>query len=190
MLLFYLSLLETEQEKSKFEKVYYIYRKLMKYIAFDILRDNSLAEDAVQEAFIRLTRHLNGIEEIDSHKTKSFIVIVIKSAAIDLLRAENKHKTERFDLSENIPSFNENPEDGLSAKQILECIKALPENYRDILELGVYHGFSDKEISDILNISNSAARKRLERARKELARLLERGEVFEDRKPKTADKSL
>lgn len=78
VLLFYLSLLDTEEEKSKLEKLYYQYKALMKYIALDILKDYSMADDAVHEAFIKLIRHLDGIDEIDSRKTKAFIVIVIR----------------------------------------------------------------------------------------------------------------
>ena len=55
MLLYYLSLVDTEEEKSKLENLYYEYKALMKYIAFNILGDNGLAEDAVHEAFIKLT---------------------------------------------------------------------------------------------------------------------------------------
>lgn len=188
MLLFYLSLVETEEEKSKFEKLYYEYRKLMKYIALNILRDDSLAEDAVQEAFIRLTRHLNNIDEINCHKTKAFIVIIIKSASIDLLRTEAKHKAEALDMLSNIPHSTNMPEDNLPVKELVESINKLPESFRDILELKAYHGFSNKEISDILGISSVAVRKRLERARKALSKLLQEDESFEE-KPRPITKT-
>lgn len=55
MLLFYLSLLDTEEEKTKFERLYYEYRAVMKYKALEILKDEYLAEDAVHEAFIKLS---------------------------------------------------------------------------------------------------------------------------------------
>ncbi len=57
-MLFYLSLLDTEEEKSKFEQLYYQYRKLMYLCAWEVLRDEQLAEDAVHEAFIKLTKYL------------------------------------------------------------------------------------------------------------------------------------
>ena len=84
MLLYYLSLVDTEEERSKLENLYYEYKALMKYVAFNILEDNGLAEDAVHEAFIKLTRHLDGIDEIKSHKTKAFIVIIIRCVALDM----------------------------------------------------------------------------------------------------------
>ena len=78
MLLFYLSLLETEEEQSKFEKLYYRYNALMKYIAFEILRDDGMAEDAVHDAFVKLSRHLDTIDDVADSKTAGFIIILIK----------------------------------------------------------------------------------------------------------------
>lgn len=101
MLSLYLSLLDTEEEKSKLEKLYYEYRELMKYIALGILNDEYTAEDAVHNAFIKLTRHLKGIEEIKNHKTKSFIVIIIKSVSLDMLKKEKKNKPAEMHLYDN-----------------------------------------------------------------------------------------
>ena len=52
-MLCYLCLLDTEEEKSKFEELYNQYRKLMYLCAKEILRDEQLAEDAVHEAFLK-----------------------------------------------------------------------------------------------------------------------------------------
>lgn len=48
----FLTLLDAKEEKSKFDKLYEKYRKLMHYVAKGILTDDQLAEDAVQEAFL------------------------------------------------------------------------------------------------------------------------------------------
>ncbi len=175
MITLYLMEIEEKEDKFKFEKIYYKYRKLMKYIAFDILKDEQLAEDAVQESFIRLTRHLNRIEEVDSYKTKAFIILIIKSAAIDLSRKEKKQYLEV--LHENLENFSTSVtvEDNIETNEIAAKINELPIIYRDILQLKVYHNLSDKEIADVLKISNSAVRKRLERARKTFEKILKGG---------------
>ncbi len=51
MLAIYLQLIDTTEAKSEFEILYYEYRKLMYYIAFDIVGDRHLAEDVVSETF-------------------------------------------------------------------------------------------------------------------------------------------
>ena len=84
MLMICLSLVDTPEEKSKFRQLYEKYRGLMFYCAREILRDDGLAEEAVQEAFIRLAKHLKKINDIDCNKTKHFIVIIVESASKDI----------------------------------------------------------------------------------------------------------
>ena len=55
----------------------------------------------------------------------------------------------------------------------------MPDTYREIIELKVVHDLSDKQIADVLGISNSAVRKRLQRAREILRnKLAEWGEEY------------
>ena len=62
MLLFLLAMLETTEEKQKFAELYEANRDRMFSVAKGILRDNHLAEDAVQQAFLRLIRYPKKIE--------------------------------------------------------------------------------------------------------------------------------
>lgn len=61
MLTFYLSLLDTEEEKSKMEALYITYKGLMLKIAYDISKDYDLANDALHNAFLKIVHHLNKI---------------------------------------------------------------------------------------------------------------------------------
>lgn len=89
-MIIYLTMIEDEQERSKFEQLYYLYRQTMFYVANSILKDEHLAEDTVHQAFIKLVDHLEKIEDVESHKTKGFCVIIVKHIAIDLLRQKKK----------------------------------------------------------------------------------------------------
>lgn len=179
MLQFYLSLIETEEEKSKFERLYNQYKKLLKYIAVDMLQDEFLAEDAVHEAFIKLTRHIKGIDENDRHKTKAFIVIIIKSVCKDMLRKDSNKATivslEEMDMGYT----SENSFDNIELQEVYSVIESLPDTYREIIELKLYYNLSDKEISDIVGINNATVRKRIQRAREILRKkLVKRGEDY------------
>lgn len=99
MLAFYLNLLDDEDEKTKFESLYYEYRSLMKYIAFGILKDDGLSEDAVHNAFLKLTGHLDKIEKIYSDRTKSFIVKVIENVSKDMYRKRKRESEIYLDES-------------------------------------------------------------------------------------------
>ena len=180
MILFYLSLIDTEEEKSKFEKLYYDYRALMKYIAFDIMKDEHLAEDAVHNAFIKLTNYLDKIDDTDCHKTKGFIVIVIRSVAKDMYRKRKRELD--FSVDENI-TYRVSDDFSLTmfdVDEIVSKIETLPEIYKDVLILKCLQEFDNKEIASVLNIKSNTVRKRLERAKILLAELLEKDGEYGD----------
>lgn len=179
MLLFYLSLIENEEDRSKFEKLYYDYRKLMKHIATEMLHDEFLAEDAVHEAFIKLTRHIKGVDESDSHKTKAFIVIIIKSVCLDMLRKDKQDKSFGLEEIDRMGYVDDDSFKKIEVEDVYSVISSLSDTYREIIELKVVHDLSDKEIADVLSISNAAVRKRLQRAREILKnKLAKRGEDY------------
>lgn len=180
MLSFYLSIIETEEDKSKFEKLYYDYRALMKYIALDILQDEQLAEDAVHNAFIKLTNYLDKIDENDCHKTKGFIVIVIRSVAKDMYRKRKRDL--ELSLNENI-TYSISDDFSLTSfgiDAVVSKIECLPVIYRDALMLKYVYELENKQIAKLLKIKESTLRKRLERAKVMLAELLEKENEYND----------
>ena len=172
MLFLCLGLLETEEEKTKFELLYEQYRKLMKYIAFGILHDEYLAEDAVHDTFLKLTKYLDNIEDTRSSKTKSFIVIITESVCKDMYAKRKHEQTSSFDEAEAVLIQEDFFLQRDNRAVIASKIKQLPEMYRSILILRYIHGYNSKEIADILNLNDGIVRKRLERARRELIVLL------------------
>lgn len=62
--------------------------------------------------------------------------------------------------------------ENIEAKEICEKIMLLPDIHRDILNLKIYYEYPDKEIADLLGISHQVVRKRLQRARMALEKLL------------------
>ena len=80
-MLLYLSMLDTQTEKEKFTEIYEQYQHFCWYVANGILNDAHLAEDAVQETFLALTRHLDRVEQVDSPRTRKFLMTIVKSKA-------------------------------------------------------------------------------------------------------------
>ena len=171
-MLFYLSLLDTEEEKSKFEQLYYQYRKLMYLCAWEVLRDEQLAEDAVHEAFIKLTKYLKKIDEIKCNKTKRFVVIVVESAAKDIWRKEKRNSHETWEEVELEYHFT--AEVNVSQITVIEeAILKLPFTYRQIFQLKYGWGYANREIADVLDMREGTIRQRLARGKKLLQELLE-----------------
>lgn len=171
-MLFYLSLLDTEEEKSRFEQLYYQYRKLMYLCAWEILRDEQLAEDAVHEAFMKLTKYLKKIDEIKCNKTKRFVVIVVESAAKDIWRKEKRNRHETWEEVEREYHFM--AEANVSETTVIEeAILKLPFTYRQIFQLKYGWGYANREIADVLDMREGTVRQRLARGKKLLQELLE-----------------
>lgn len=179
MLPLFIGLLDTLEEQTKFEKVYIKYSKMMKHIAQGILHDDALAEDAVHNAFLKLTKHMAKVEDVDSVKTKGLAIIVIRNVAIDMYRKRKREFS--FDLDEEALAdyaIEDTPEKNAQAEIISRALGKLTPIYRDVLLLKFLHGYDDCEIASLLNISHAAVRKRLQRAKEKLADILITEEEF------------
>lgn len=177
MLAFYLTLLDTERDKETFTELYRLYESAMYHIAFDILRDEYLAEDAVHNAFLKLVRYLPKISDVTCHKIRALTVIIVKNAAIDLYR----YRADRHEVFEECPL----PEPQDSAElpldlvieneyldQLRQKLSGLSAEHLEIFTLRYLYGHSGDEIAEILSISPGAARQRVSRTKKAAAKLL------------------
>lgn len=171
----YLMMLDTEEEKSKFEKVYLKYRQLMFHVANDILKDEYLAEDVVHKSFIKIMKYLDKIKEIECPKTKGFVVIVVKHAAIDVYRKRKRENTVQIEeevlvehrvttVDQEVIAKIENP--------LTAAILALPYHYSEVILLKYNHNYTDQEIAGLLGLTEDNVKKRLQRAKKKLKQLL------------------
>lgn len=173
-MLIYLAMIDSPDDQAKFERVYNKYRYLMLHVANKTLQNHHDAEDAVHQAFIAVIENLEKIIEVDSPKTRSYLVIITERKAIDLMRYNNRRQT--LELNEDIagveiPFEMDNP--------VATAIAKLPAHYREVLLLRFNNGFTTREIASILSISNSGVRKMIVRAKKALQELLEKeGEVI------------
>lgn len=195
MIQLYLQLIEGEKERQDFEILYKTYRKLMHWIANGILHDEKLAEDAVHEAFLRILKNFNKVKDVLCPETKGFVAIVAKNVALSMEK-KKQHVNKRNDICSK-PYNKEYPDDELHdylsnistgfdetadeffRKELIKQILSLPEKYKEILLLNGYLGYSIRSISSILNITEAAAYKRLQRARSILYEEL-KGESFHD----------
>lgn len=166
-MLIYLQMIESDEDKSKFEQIYIHYRGLMFFVANNILHNCEDSEDAVHQAFISIIENLNKLLQPDDPKTRSFCVIVTERKAIDLYRSRKRFISD--DFTEDTAGIEINtPDDSLSA-----AISSLPPKYREIILLRYDNGYTTKEIAKMLGLSLDATQKTLWRAKTELKRKLE-----------------
>lgn len=86
----YLMVLDTEEEKIKFVKIYDAYKDRMHYTASVILKDKLNAEDMVHDTFLTLTDHLDRIDEEDFTGTWNYIVTILKNKCYNFIKRSKK----------------------------------------------------------------------------------------------------
>ena len=171
----------------KIRKLYVDHREAMYIEAKSILKDHALAEDAVQQAVLKIIDKFAKFPDEDADITRRFMKVVARNAAIDIYNARKKmnSKCEYIDAVQNEEtntySVGKTPCDEVIAKEnknaIYRAIDRIPKKYRDVLLLEKLYGYSQKEIAEILNISYSAVKKRMERASKMLKQELRKEEL-------------
>lgn len=176
-MIFYLSLINSQDDQDKFTQLYNKYKNTMLYVANSILNNQYLAEDVVHESFIKIISILDKINDINCSKTKSLIVIIVKHKSIDFIRKEDKNVKIPIDDYENYISDNsEQPLDKIINQQdyekLIECIGNLNEKYKVVLELKYIHGYSDVEIANILDLTQKNVNMRVYRAKQKLKNML------------------
>jgi len=180
MLFVFLAMLETPEEKQQLTALYERYYKLMLNIAYDILHNGEDAEDAVQQTFLKLMPNLKKISDVTCHQTRNYLVIMVRRVCIDMYNEKKKIVQIPYeDLSEDEAGATEGDlVEQMEFSELLRRVKSLPDIYGDVLYLMYCEDFSVKEIADSLEISVSAVKKRLERAREQLKAILLAEEAF------------
>ena len=169
MLGFYLTLVDSDDDKNKFEQLYLTYRQDMYKIAYNILKNSADAEDAVHQAFLSIANSFEKVLTIPRQEIKAYIVIIIRNKR----NVEHTVELDDKDVPVDINFFEQ-----YEYELLVNAIKELPQIYKDIIYLYYLEEFSTKEISQMLDITVDTVYKRLERAKKLLKTILKRGENY------------
>ena len=179
-----LMMVDTPEEKRKFVILYENYRYLMLKVAVDILHDYQLAEDAVQEAFVRVAKHMENVGQPEETATKRYLITITKHAAIDLYRRRNRLQSREIYMDElpgetgQLTYMAPEEEHG-----VLDILKNLPPKYRDIFLLKYSAHLENREIARICGLREGTIRQRIARGKrlieKELENKLEQGEKLQ-----------
>ena len=168
-MMIYLQMIDTPEDRSKFEFLYMEYRGLMFHVANKILHNEQDAEDTVHQAFLKVAENIEKIGDPKCPKTQGYIVTIAENKAIDLYRRRQKRQV--VELSDDLPGVTAIYE---GENTLAACILKLPARYREAILLRYYQGYSVKEVAAILGLSLSAASKLNQRAKNRLRELYEK----------------
>lgn len=177
MLAFYMSFIDDEDDREKFEILYNEYRKRMVYIAYSVLGNNEDAEDAVHDTFIKIARNMNSIGDPKSNEALSYVLKATKNTAINLSQ-KNTTRNKHIHLEDVENMTDEHFFEKLSVskdyEKIVSAIRNLNDTYRDVMFYRYVCEMKIKDIADLLGKKNSAVRQQLVRGKKMLIEILEK----------------
>ena len=137
-----------------------------------VCRDGFDAEDAVQEAFTKLSRRPDGVADPGA---LSWLFSVVRNACLRMLRPfvrERRTLGERLEQTEAVPSEGLDPESALERQRLVhavhEAISKLSRSSREVLVMRDLEGLSGPETCSALGLSQATMKTRLHRARAEL----------------------
>ena len=169
MLAFFLAALESDEDRELFVFIYEHYRARMEQTAIRILGLQSDAEDAIQNSFIQVIQHFDKVYMIPREELIFWLISIVKNESLMILRKRKKESP-----FENWDSVTEAAEDVTSYNELVDLFRNLPETYRSVLEMKILLGYTDREISQHLNISETAVSTRASRGRELLRKIMEK----------------
>ncbi len=172
MLSMFMALIDSAEQQTKFEKIYYAYRKQMFITAKSVLGNNEQTEDAVQEAFLSIAKQIGHIQDNDEKKLRAYVLTVAHHAALDIQKKEMKYRNGGIPFEEKVVP---NPEDLIveaeATDELTKVIRKLPAIYQEVLMMKIVQELDYSEIADILHRPQATIRQQTARAKKMLSEL-------------------
>lgn len=145
------------------------YSTMIFRICYCILGNSEDARDAVQETFLK---YLTKAPEFNSEEhRKAWLIKVSANISKNMLMFRRRRETANLDDFANV-GINDRDYDNF------EFIMSLPAKHKIVMTLYYVEGYTSKEIAGILNISEEAVRKRLEKGRKMIKKEIETEEML------------
>ncbi|HWE85814.1 MAG TPA: RNA polymerase sigma factor [Terracidiphilus sp.] len=154
------------------------YASTLYRVAFSVMRNAADAEDAVQEAFLRVLRHRDTLQEVRDQRV--WLIRIVWNIVLDRKRrAKTRPETDDVaELARVLPATGLSAEERAAAAQhhasVLALVDRLPAKEREVLMLSAFEELTSVEIAAVLGITESSVRSRLFRARNLMAEMLER----------------
>ena len=144
----------------------------LKRLCYLYLHDQAMAEDAVQETFLKVYRSLKDFRGEASEKT--YLTRIAVNTCKDMLRSAWFRHMDRRVTPDELPSRRETDP---YHREVAAAVMNLPRKLREVILLYYYQGLKVGEIADALSISHSSVSGRMKRGREKLKKMLEGREL-------------
>jgi RNA polymerase sigma factor (sigma-70 family) len=155
-----LQALQSHDEQA-FNYLYDHYSKALFSVILQIIPLQEIAEDVLQEAFLKIWQNIRSYDETKG-RLYTWMLNIARNQAIDRTRSkEFNNRTKTTELSETVYSNAQTVEAGIDDVGLKKTLGNLPDESRKLLELAYFQGYTQDEISKILNIPLGTVKTRI-----------------------------
>jgi RNA polymerase sigma factor (sigma-70 family) len=153
-------------DNKAFRKIYEIHSGTMYSICLRYMNNEDEAKDALQEGFIKVFKNISKFKFTGSFE--GWMKRIFVNSSIELIRKRKMHLDVSELNSNELPLTAKIETGSMDAEKMMTLVQQLPEGYRTVFNMFIVDGYSHKEISDYLEISESTSKTQLFKARKQL----------------------
>ncbi|EIT84315.1 RNA polymerase ECF-type sigma factor [Fictibacillus macauensis ZFHKF-1] len=161
--------------KEALEQLYDRYEKLLFSFSYKIVNTSDLAEEAIQDVFMKLWRK-KGIYTADKGKFSSFLLTVTRNTCLDLLRKQSKNQVELLDKDlerEQTESTEETVTWNEERQRLQEAVSTLSSEQQEIVQLFYFKGCSQATIAEKKDLPLGTVKGRIRLALQHLRKVYE-----------------
>jgi len=152
-------------------QLYDLYCKAMYNVACNFVKDADVAQDVMQEAFIKAFKKIDTYN--GSASFGSWLKKIVINQSLDWLK---KQKLDIVAIDKEVISIvdegNWEVENEIGLEVIYRCIEQLPQKCKNVVKLYLLEGYDHQEVAQILQISEGSSRSQLSRGKNRLKELL------------------
>jgi RNA polymerase sigma factor (sigma-70 family) len=144
--------LVARSDESALAELYDRFGRVAYGVALRILRDEKLAEDAVQEGFLAAWRNADRFMP-ERAKASTWLLTLVHRRAVDLVRRENRRRADALPEDADYATSDSAEDDAwlrFERERVQAALRELPDQQREALELAYYGGFSQSELAERL----------------------------------------
>ena len=153
-------------DKVHFEKMFIEYYSMLCIIAYDFVRDKTLAEEMVEETFLTMWEKRNSI--VVTPAIKHFLIKSTQNTCLQYLRKKKLETLSINDVDKFIPWSDDYPLGKLFEKELTEiidhAIKSLPPQIQKVFLLSRFKDMTYMQIADVLNVSENTVKTQIKTA--------------------------
>ncbi|UCD49179.1 MAG: sigma-70 family RNA polymerase sigma factor [Phycisphaerales bacterium] len=156
-------------DKAALATLYERYYTTIVWVAYSVLLDRALAEDAAQQAFAKACVKLRSLKQ--PGRFGPWLTTICRNGAQDMMRARRRDTLLHQAVAADTPA--QTSSNGFN-RAVRDAVDSLPAMYREVIVLHYYNQMSYREIESVLGLSRDVVKGRLARARRQMQAHLER----------------